>query len=53
MAELWSFIQLLVNKWRLEGRTFILGHFLFTFTFDGLFQLSHHSNRHFMVSNDI
>ena len=27
MAELRPFIQSLVKKWRLEGRTFTLGHF--------------------------
>ena len=53
MDELWPFIQLLVKKWRLEGRTFTFGRFLLELAMDGYFQLSHHSNRNFMVSNNI
>ena len=53
MTELWPFIQSLVKKWRLEGRTFTFGRFLLELAMDGYFQLLHHSNRNFMVSNNI
>ena len=53
MAKLWPFIQSLVNKWLLEGRTFTFGCFLLELVIDGYFQLLHHLNRNFMVSNNI
>ena len=36
MVELWPFIQLLLKKWQLVGRTFTSGRFFFNLTFDGL-----------------
>ena len=51
MAELWPFIQLLVKKWRLEGRNFTFGGLLLKLAMDGCFLLLHHSNGNFMVSN--
>ena len=53
MAKLWPFIQSLVRKWQLEGRTFTLECFLFQLTIDGLSRVLHHSNINFMVSNNI
>ena len=53
MAELWPFIQLLVKKWRLEGRTFsYLWTLLVGIDSERLrtyFRILHHSNGNFMV----
>ena len=50
MAKLWPFIQSLVKKWRLEGRSFTFGRLLLELAMDGCFLLLHHSNG---VSNNI
>ena len=50
MAKLWPFIQSLVKKWRLEGRSFTFGRLLLELAMDGSFLLLHHSNG---VSNNI
>ena len=53
MAELWPFIQLFVKKWQLEGRNFTFGGLLLKLAMDGCFLQLNHSNRNFIVSNNI